>query len=140
MWIVSPSTRNTCVSGAWTCSISCPIPGMSVAKPAVVGPHLEQLDDERVARLGAAHGDRTGGAVHALEVDFGDEVGLRADLPGEAVVRLERDDFAGLDLEHGREVRAECPDHLVPGDAVGCCYAGDGSAPASGEGAVSSST
>ena len=104
-----------------------------------MSPHLEQLDHERVARFGAPDGDRPGCAVHALEVDLGDEVVLRLDLPGEAVVGLERDDFAGLDLEHGAEVRAERPDHLVASDPV-LGYAGDGAAPLSGAATLSSST
>ena len=80
MCTVSPSTRKTCVSGACTWSISWPMPGISVAKPRSGGPHLEQFDDERVAGLGAADGDRPGRGVDALEVDLGDEVGLALDL------------------------------------------------------------
>ena len=80
--------------------------------------HVEDLGDERVARLGAPHGHRARGAVDPREVDFGDEVVLAPDLAGEAVVRLEGDDVAGFDLEHRDEVGAERPDDLVPGDAV----------------------
>ena len=42
-----------------------------------------------------------------------DEIVLAADLAREAVVRLERDDVAGLDLQHRLEVRPERPDHFV---------------------------
>ena len=42
----------------------------------------------------------------------------RGDLPGEAVVRLERDRRAGLDLEHRLEVGPERPDDLVTADPV----------------------
>ena len=41
-------------------------------------PHVEDLGHERVARLGAAHGHRPGGAVDPPEVDVGDEVCLRS--------------------------------------------------------------
>jgi hypothetical protein len=86
-------------------------------REAVVGgPNLEQLDDERVARLRAPHSDRAGGGVDPLKVDLGDQVGLAADLAGEAIVRLERDDRAGLDLEHGRHFGGERPDDLVAAD------------------------
>jgi hypothetical protein len=81
-------------------------------------PHVEDLRDEGVPGLGSAHGHRTGRAVHALEVDLGDEVVLGRDLPREAVVRLEGDRLTGIDFEHGFEVRAEGPDDLVPPDAV----------------------
>ena len=90
---------------------------MIVAKPRGRA-DLEQLDDERVARLGAAHRYRPGGAVDAREVDVADEIGFRLDLPGEAVVRLEADDRAGLHLEHRLEVGPEAPDHLVARDDV----------------------
>ena len=98
--------------------MSWPKPGMSVATPHSIGPHVEDLGDERVARLGAPHGDRPGRAVDPREVDLGDEVVLAADLAGEAVVRLERDDVAGLDLQHRLEVRPERPDDLVARDSV----------------------
>src|SRR5262249_23514391 len=75
--------------------------------------HLQDLDDQRVAGLGASHGNRSGGAVHPFEVDAGDEIALALDLAGEAVVRLQRDDGAGLDLEHGLHVGADPPDALV---------------------------
>ena len=42
------------------------------------------------------------------------------DLPGEAVVRLEGDDVARLDLEDGLEIGAEGPDHLVTREPVLC--------------------
>jgi hypothetical protein len=76
-------------------------------------PHVEDLGDERVARLRAAHRDRPRGAVDPRQVDLRHEVALAADLPGEAVVRLEGDRVAGLDLQHGPEVGPERPDHLV---------------------------
>ena len=60
--------------------------------------HVEDLGDQRVARLGALDGDRPGRAVDPREVDLGDEVVLAPDLAGEAVVRLERDRVARLDL------------------------------------------
>jgi hypothetical protein len=82
------------------------------------GTDLEQLDDQRIARLGAAHRDRPGCAVDTREVDVTDEIGFRLDLPGEAVVRLEADDRAGLHLEHWLEVGPEAPDHLVACDDV----------------------
>ena len=86
-------------------------------------PHVEELHDERVAGLGALDGDGPGRAVDPLEVDLGDEVVLAADLAGEAVVRLEGDGVARLDLEHGLEIRAERPDDLVARKAMRC---GDG--------------
>ena len=67
-------------------------------------PHVEDLRHERVTGLGAAHRHRPRGAVDATEVDVGDEVGFALDLPREAVVRLEGDDVAGLDLEDGLEI------------------------------------
>ena len=85
---------------------------------ARAGPNLEQLDDERVARLGASHRDRPGRAVDTREVDAADEIVFRLDLPGEAVVRLEADGRPGLDLEHRLEVGPEAPDHLVARDDV----------------------
>ena len=88
-------------------------PGDERREAPLVRPHLEELDDERVAGLRAADRDRAGGAVDAVEVDLRDEIGLGLDLAGEAVVRLERDHLARLDLEHGVEVGAERPDHLV---------------------------
>ena len=62
--------------------------------------------------------DRAGRAVDPLEVDAGDQVLLAPDLAREAVVRLQADDRAGLDLEHGLEVRAERPDDLVAADEL----------------------
>ena len=59
-----------------TCSISCPKPGISVATPRLDRLDVEELDDERVARLGAGDRDGPGRAVDALEVDLGDEVVL----------------------------------------------------------------
>ena len=79
---------------------------------------VEDLGDERVAGLRALHRHRPGRAVDPRHVDPGDEVVLAADLPGEAVVRLERDRLAGLDLQHRDEVGPEGPDHLVPGDPM----------------------
>ncbi len=81
-------------------------------------PHVENFGDQRVARLCATDGHRAGGAVHALEVDRCDEVVLRGDLAGEAVVGLERDRLAGIDLERGLEVGPEGPDDLVTADPV----------------------
>ena len=52
------------------------------------------------------------------EVDLGDEVVLAADLAREAVVRLEGDDVAGLDLEHRLEVRPERQITWSRGDSV----------------------
>jgi hypothetical protein len=86
--------------------------------PPLDRPHVEDLRDERVARLGALDSHRTGRAVDPLEVDLGDEVVLAADLAGEAVVRLEGDGVARLDLEHGLEIRAERPDDLVARKAM----------------------
>ena len=80
--------------------------------------HVEDLRDQGVARLGSAHRDGAGRAVDPLEVDVRDESVLRPDLAGEAVVRLERDRLARFDLEHGLEVGAERPDHLVAAEAV----------------------
>ena len=80
--------------------------------------HVEDLDDERVARLGALHRHRACRAVDARHVDRRDQVVLASDLAAEAVVRLEGDDVAGLDLEHRDEVGAERPDDLVPGEAM----------------------
>ena len=54
----SSSTSKICVTGDCTCSISWPKPGMSVATPHSIGLHVEELGDERVARLGALDGDR----------------------------------------------------------------------------------
>ena len=81
-------------------------------------PHVQDLGDERVTRLGALDGDGARGAVHTIEVDLRDEVVLRGDLPGEAVVRLETNDCTGLDLQDGLQVRPEGPDDLVAGDDV----------------------
>ena len=121
MRTVSPSTSKTNVTGDSTSCDQLPELGDDRREAARPRAHVEQLDDERVARLGAAHRDRPRRAVHAREVDRRDEVFLRRDLTGEAVVRLERDDGARLDLEHGLEVRPEAPDHVVARDAVlGC--------------------
>src|SRR5207245_5352080 len=84
--------------------------------------------------------------VDAREVDVGDEVCLGLDLASEAVVRLEADDGARLDLEHGLHLRPEGPDDLIPGDDVICgCYrhgqrAGTGIAAAGGSGSGGAST
>ena len=101
------------MSGERTWSISWPIPGMIVATPAEPGFHLEDLDQQRVARLGTANRDWPGCPVDAVEVDVGDEVVLGLDLAGEAVVRLERDDGTRLDLEHRLQRGAEAPDDVV---------------------------
>jgi len=93
-------------------------------EPARAGRDFEEVDDQRVAGLGAAHRDRSGGAVDPREVDLRDEVGLGPDLAGEAVIRLEADDGAGLDLEHRLQLWAEAPDDLVAGDDV--VYGSDG--------------
>jgi hypothetical protein len=85
---------------------------------------IEDVDDERVARLGTEHGHRSGGAVHLLEVDLGDQVLLAADLAAEAVVRLEPDGRSGLDLEHGVELGPESPDHVLLGNDVVDCRDG----------------
>ena len=118
IWIVSSSTSKTYVTGERTCVDQLSELRNDRREAAGAGADLEQLDDERVARLGAAHRDRPGGAVHAREVDVADEIVLRLDLPGEAVVRLEADGRPGLDLEHRLEVGPEAPDHLVAGDDV----------------------
>src|SRR4029079_2104778 len=81
-------------------------------------PHVEDLGHERVARLGALDRDGTGRAVDPREVDLGHEVVLAPDLAGEAVVRLEGDDVAGLDLQHGPEVGPERPDDVATWDSV----------------------
>src|SRR4029077_2345025 len=86
--------------------------------PPLDRPDVEDLGDERVARLGAAHGDRPGGAVDPLEVDLCYERVLALDLARDAVVRLEGDGLAGLDLEHRLEVGPERPDHLVTREPV----------------------
>jgi hypothetical protein len=79
---------------------------------------VDDLGDQRVTRLGTLDCDRAGCAVDAVEVDLRDQVGLGADLAGEAVVRLEGDRVAGRDLQHGPEVGPERPDHLVTRQAV----------------------
>ena len=109
----------------------------AMLEPAPGSPTLTagSLRDIMSARLGPAHGDRSRRAVHAVEVDLRHEVGLGADLPGEAVVRLEPDHRAGLDLQHGLEIGPERPDHVVPTDAM---LRGDGHQPAAAT--VSSST
>ncbi len=80
--------------------------------------HVEDLDDERVAGLGAADGDRPCRAVDPGHVDLGDEVVLAADLARETVVRLEGDDIAGPDLQHRLEIGPERPDHLATRESV----------------------
>ncbi len=118
MWIVSPSTRKTCVSGASTSSCSWPMPGMSVAKPRASG--LTSSSSTTSESPGSA--PRTAiGPVALLTRSRSISVTRSASVriwPGEAVVRLERDRLARFDLEHGREIWAEGPDHLVPSDAV----------------------
>ena len=79
-------------------------------------PHVEDLRDQRVAGLRARDRDRAGGAVDPRHVDPGDEVVLAPDLAREAVVRLERHHFAGLDLQHRDEVRPERPDRPRPAE------------------------
>ena len=95
-----------------------PDAGDQRGEAALGRPNLQQLHDERVSRLGAADRDRPGRGVDPLEVDLGDEIGLGLDLPGEAVVRLQRHDRARFDLEHGLHVRAEGPDDVVAADPV----------------------
>src|SRR5439155_20100245 len=80
--------------------------------------HVEDLDHERVSGLGAAHSNGPRRRVDPFEVDRRDEIVLAADLSVEAVACLERDDVARLDLEHGLELGAESPDHVLPRDAV----------------------
>src|SRR4029077_13255404 len=116
--------------------------GDQAGEPDFDRAHVDDLGDERVARLGALDRDRAGRAVDLVEVDLGDEVVLRGDLPGEAVVRLERDRRAGLDLEDRLEVGPERPDDLVTADPVvdrDCHYAGAPAGAVSGV-IVSSST
>src|SRR5689334_10276044 len=84
----------------------------------VDGLDREELRHERVAGLRAFDPNRAGGAVHARHVDRRHEVVLARDLAREAVVRLERDDVARLDLEHRLEVGAKSPNDLVPGDSL----------------------
>src|SRR4029453_11312657 len=62
---------------------------------------------------------RAGGAVHAFEVDLGDEVALALDLAGEAVIRLEGHDTPGLDLQRRVHLGAKAPDDLVARHDVG---------------------
>ena len=52
--------------------------------------HVDDFDDQRVTGLCAADRHWARGAVHALEVDLGDEVALTLDLAGEAVVSSRR--------------------------------------------------
>jgi hypothetical protein len=56
--------------------------------------------------------------IWSFEVDVGDEIVLAADLAGEAVVRLERDRVARVDLEHRLELGPERPDDRVAGEPV----------------------
>ena len=105
-------------------------------------PDVQDLRDQRITRFRAPHGDGAGCAVDAIEVDRRDEVVLRRDLSGEAVVRLERDGLAGIDLEHRLELGPECPDDLIATDPVadrGRHHAGPTAGDVSGA-TVSSST
>jgi hypothetical protein len=121
---ISPSrTSKSRVSGACTCVDQLAEAGDQRRDAPLDRPHVEDLGHERVARLGPSHRDRPGRAVDPLEVDLRDEVVLAADLAREAVVRLEGNGLAGVDLQHGLEVRAERPDHLVAREPVG---GGDG--------------
>ena len=93
------------------------------------GTDLQDLDNQRVARLGAANGHRPGGAVDAVEieirVDVADEVLLARDLAAEAVLHLEADDGAGLDLDDRGHVRPEGEDNLLVRErvlGVGDCH------------------
>ncbi len=95
-----------------------PDAGDERCKAAFLRPDLEQLHDQRVARLRPSDRDRPGRGVDPLEVDLRDEIGLALDLAREAVVRLEGHDRAGLDLEHGLQVGAERPDDLVTTDPM----------------------
>ena len=93
-------------------------PGNQRREAARLGAERHDLGHERVSRLGAAHGDRPGRAVHAGEVDLGHEVLLGPNLAGEAVVRLEGHNRPGLDLEHGLQIGTERPHDVVPGKTV----------------------
>ena len=113
-------TSNSRVSGACTRWSSCPKPGISVATPHSIG---------RTSRISATSespgsAPRTDTGPVALLIRpksmLGDEIVLAPDLPREAVVRLERDDVAGLDLEHRLEIGAEGPDHLVTREPMTC--------------------
>ena len=120
IFTIPSRTWNIWVTGACDEPAQLPEAGNQRRDAPLDRPHVEDLRHERVARLGAAHGHRPGGAVDATEVDVGDEVGFALDLPGEAVVRLEGDDVARLDLEDGLEIGAEGPDHLVTREPVPC--------------------
>jgi hypothetical protein len=97
--------------------------GQDRRPPPALGVDVEDLDRERVARLGAAHGDRAGQRVDAIPVEPGDRarVGVRADLVVADVARPHDDGVARVDLEHGlvadvpREVHALVGEMMGPG-------------------------
>ena len=116
---IQPScTRKSRVTGDSTCSISWPKPGIRQAKPTSIG------RTSRISATSESPGSApltATGPVALLTRSKSisrDEVVLRRDLPGEAVVRLEGDRRAGLDLEHRLEVGPERPDDLVTADPV----------------------
>ncbi len=118
MWIVSPSTRKTCVSGDRTCSISWPMPGMSVAKPRSTG----RTSSSSTTSESPGSAPRTAiGPVALLTRSKSISVTRSASVwiwPVKQSLRLERDDLARIDLEHGLEVGPERPDDVVPADPM----------------------
>ena len=120
IFTIPSRTSNICVSGACTLSLELAEAGDQRCDAPLDRADVEDLGDQRVAGLGAADGHGPGGAVDPVEVDVRDQILLAPDLPREAVVRLEGDHVAGVDLQHRVEVGAERPDHLVARDAVVC--------------------
>ena len=113
IFTIPSRTWNIRVTGACTSRSSCPKPGISVATPHSTG---------RTSRISATSespgsAPRTAtGPVALLMRPRSMSVtrsALARDLAGEAVVRLEGDDVARLDLENGLEIGAEGPDHLI---------------------------
>ena len=71
-----------------------------------LGAHLENVDDEQVAGLGALHVDRAGERVEEVQVDVADldRGGAGVELAVERVTRLDQDLVAGFAGDDWRDV------------------------------------
>src|ERR1019366_2651680 len=90
--------------------------GDAHGRALLVRSNIEQRDRQRVARFGAANGDRTRRAVHPSEIKLLERVLFALYLSGETVPRLDFNDGAGIDGDDGLTSGVKGPDVLVTTD------------------------
>ncbi len=78
-------------------------------------PHVEQVDDQEIARLGALHADRAGEEVHDGKIDIAHVIGgvVVLDEAAGPIIGLDNEIIAGIHPGHHWHIRMPAVMHHV---------------------------